>query len=107
MLLCPKVREQFGGRLEHMIVGGAPLSPQLQALIKASLKVTLIQGFGATETLGVVLCMDNNDMSYSRCGAPLSGIQIKLIDWIEGGYKVTDNPNPRGELVVGSCERLL
>jgi len=52
MLLCPKVREQFGGKLEHMIVGGAPLSPQLQALIKASLNVTLVQGFGATETLG-------------------------------------------------------
>jgi long-chain acyl-CoA synthetase len=101
MLLCPKVREQFGGKLEFMIVGGAPLSPQLQALIKASLNVTLAQGFGATETLGAVICMDDNDLSYGRCGAPLNGVRLKLIDWIEGEYKVIDKPNPRGELVVG------
>lgn len=84
-----------------MIVGGAPLSPQLQALIKASLNVTLVQGFGCTETSGAVLCMDDNDLSYGRCGAPLNGVRIRLCDWNEGGYKVTDKPNPRGELIAG------
>ena len=84
-----------------MIVGGAPLSPQLQALIGASLNVKLIQGYGATELSGAVLCMDDNDMTYGNCGAPLSGIQIRLEDWQEGGYTAVDEPNPRGELIVG------
>ena len=100
-LLCSKVKVQFGGRLEQMIVGGAPLSPKLQALIKAALNVRLIQGYGATELSGAVLAMDDNDMAYGRCGAPLNNIQIRLENWEEGGYTVRDEPNPRGELIVG------
>lgn len=45
--------------------------------------------------------MDLDDLTYGRIGAPLHGVKIKLIDWDEGGYRVTDKPYPRGELVVG------
>jgi long-chain acyl-CoA synthetase len=44
--------------------------------------------------------MDFDDLTIGQIGAPLHGVKIKLIDWLEGGYKVTDKPNPRGELVV-------
>ena len=84
-----------------MVVGGAALSPDLHALIKAALDITLVQGYGATETFGAVLCMDDYDMSRGRCGPPLKDIQIRLEDWEDGGYRATDKPNPRGELVVG------
>ena len=84
-----------------MVVGGAALSPELQKLIKSALDITLVQGYGATETFGAVLCMDDNDLSYGRCGAPLKDIHVMLEDWPEGGQKATDKPNPRGELVVG------
>lgn len=43
-LLCSRVREQLGGRLEYMIVGGAPLNANTQALLKAALDLKLIQG---------------------------------------------------------------
>ncbi|CAG2116733.1 unnamed protein product [Medioppia subpectinata] len=33
-LVCGKVRQQLGGKLQYMVVGSAPLSPQLQALIR-------------------------------------------------------------------------
>ena len=92
---------QFGGRLEHMVVGGAALSPDLQSLIKAALNITLVQGYGLTETFGAVLCMDDYDMSKGMCGSPLKDVQIRLEDWDDGGYRATDKPNPRGELVVG------
>jgi long-chain acyl-CoA synthetase len=36
-----------------------------------------------------------------RVGPPLYGVDIKLIDWEEGGYRVTDSVGPRGEIVVG------
>ncbi|XP_054158441.1 long-chain-fatty-acid--CoA ligase 4-like [Oppia nitens] len=100
-LLCGKVREQLGGRLEYMVVGSAPLSQQLQSLIKCSVNVKLIQGYGTTETCGAVLCMDFDDLSYGRVGGPLNGVRIKLKDWAEGGYSVADKPHPRGEIVVG------
>lgn len=101
-LLCKKIREQFGGKLYKLILGGAPLSSNLQALIKAALDVKLVQGYGMTETLGACFCMDEDDLSYGRCGRPLFGVYAKLEDWAEGDYRITDKPNPRGELVVGS-----
>ncbi len=37
-----------------------------------------------------------DDNSTGRVGPPLQGVQVKLIDWDEGNYRVTDLPNPRG-----------
>ena len=37
-----------------------------------------------------------DDNSTGRVGPPLQGIQVKLIDWEEGNYRVSDLPNPRG-----------
>merc|ERR550525_285697 len=36
-----------------------------------------------------------------RAGAPLMDVDIKLVNWDEGNYRVTDKPNPRGEVHVG------
>ena len=40
--------------------------------------------------------MDSDENSTGRTGPPLQGVLVKLIDWDEGNYKVTDNP-PRGK----------
>ncbi|CAG2122581.1 unnamed protein product, partial [Medioppia subpectinata] len=100
-LVCSKIQQQMGGRLKVMIVGGAPLNHTTQATIKAALNLTLIQGYGATETMGAVFCMDFDDLSYGRVGIPLQGVKVKLVDWAEGGYHRSDEPNPRGEIVFG------
>ena len=34
-------------------------------------------------------------------GGPLSCCDIKLVNWEEGNYRVTDRPYPRGEIHVG------
>ena len=101
-IFCQKFRESVGGKLSIMLVGGAPLSQDTQKLIKSCLNIKLIQGYASTETTGAGCMMDPFDESLGRVGAPLLGSQIKLIDWKEGGYRVTDSPNPRGEMVVGS-----
>ena len=36
-----------------------------------------------------------------RAGAPLYDVHIKLVNWDEGNYRVTDTPNPRGEVHIG------
>lgn len=41
------------------------------------------------------------DRVTGRAGAPLYDTDIKLVNWEEGGYRVTDTPNPRGEVHVG------
>lgn len=102
LLLCRQIQNQFGGRLNKIVSGGAPLSPELHAFIRAVFGGAVVQGYGLTETLGACLCQDDNDMSYGRCGKPLRGVYVKLEDWPEGGYFCRDKPRPRGELVVGS-----
>ena len=45
--------------------------------------------------------MDVDDLATEEVGSPNQGVQIKLINWDEGNYRVTDKPHPRGEVVIG------
>lgn len=40
-------------------------------------------------------------MEYGVVGAPSSVNYIRLINWEEGNYRVTNKPYPQGEIVVG------
>ncbi len=46
--------------------------------------------------------MDDN--STGRVGPPLEEVKIKLVNWEEGSYRVTDKPLPRGEIHVGKSK---
>lgn len=59
------------------------------------------QGYGLTETCGCATLMDDTDMTTGRVGAPLSVCKIKLVNWEEGNYRITDKPRPRGEIIIG------
>lgn len=40
-------------------------------------------------------------MTFGRVGAPTTVCDIKLVNWEEGNYRVTDKPYPRGEIIIG------
>lgn len=101
LLIFNKIKSLLGGNVRLMAVGGAPLAPETHEFIRSTLDVELLQGYGLTETSASATLMDLNDLSVGRVGSPLNGVHIKLVDWIEGNYKVTDKPNPRGEIVIG------
>ena len=61
----------------------------------------VLQGYGLTETTACATIMEIDEMSTEACGPPNQGMQIKLINWEEGNYRVTDQPRPRGEIVIG------
>jgi long-chain acyl-CoA synthetase len=42
-LFCKAIRAQIGGNLQYMLVGGAPLSPDTQKIMKACLNIKLLQ----------------------------------------------------------------
>ena len=44
--------------------------------------------------------MENSDLSTGTVGRPMTGLEVKLIDWPEGNYRVTDRPAPRGEICL-------
>merc|ERR1711936_1184293 len=58
-------------------------------------------GYGLTETASCATVTHTRDRVTGRVGAPLYDTDIKLVNWEEGGYRVTDTPNPRGEVHVG------
>lgn len=64
--------------------------------------ITKILGYGLTESTASACVMDPYDMTYGRVGAPSSLIDLRLINWEEGGYRVTNKPYPQGEIIIGS-----
>jgi long-chain acyl-CoA synthetase len=61
----------------------------------------VLQGYGLTETTACATITEISELSTEAVGPPNQGMQIKLINWEEGNYRVTDQPNPRGEVVIG------
>uniref|UniRef100_A0A0E0DPT1 4-coumarate--CoA ligase n=1 Tax=Oryza meridionalis TaxID=40149 RepID=A0A0E0DPT1_9ORYZ len=59
------------------------------------------QGYGLTETCAGAAFSEWDDTSVGRVGPPLPCCYVKLVSWEEGGYKISDSPMPRGEVVVG------
>lgn len=100
-LVFSKMRALLGGRVKVIATGSAPLSADTHEFIQACLDCYVVQGYGLTETAAGATIMDLDDMSFGRVGAPLVGCYIKLVDWDEANYHVTDKPYPRGEILVG------
>lgn len=86
------VRDQvLGGRYLWASCASAPLSPAMHTLMEELLDAPLVISYGATEIVGVTI-----DGVVSR--PPV--IDYKLVDVPALGYFGTDQPYPRGELLV-------
>uniref|UniRef100_A0A3Q2G0V3 long-chain-fatty-acid--CoA ligase n=2 Tax=Cyprinodon variegatus TaxID=28743 RepID=A0A3Q2G0V3_CYPVA len=96
-----KVRSLLGGRTRVLLSGGAPLSAATQRFMNVCLCCPVGQGYGLTETCGAGTICEYWDYSTGRVGGPLVCCEIKLKDWVEGGYRSTDKPHPRGEILIG------
>lgn len=100
-LIFKKVAKLMGGKVRLLISGGAPLSADTHEQIRLCLCVEMLQGYGLTETASGAAVMDKWDMSYARVGAPSSTFDMKLVNWEEGNYCVTNKPYPQGEIILG------
>lgn len=96
------------------------MSPETHEQINNCICATIIQGYGLTETTSSACVQDCKyfylrasevkidlffisvyDKSFGRVGGPTTICEIKITNWEEGGYRVTDKPYPRGEILVG------
>ncbi|CAN9511163.1 unnamed protein product [Ophioblennius macclurei] len=100
-LIFSKIRALLGGQTRVLLSGGAPLSAATQRFMNVCLCCPVGQGYGLTETCGAGTISELWDYSTGRVGGPLVCCEIKLKDWIEGGYRSTDKPHPRGEILIG------
>lgn len=84
-IVCSKIREQlvqaFGGEFSQMIIGGAPLNPEVEAFLYR-IKFPVSVGYGMTECAPLICYTPINEgpRMYS-CGRPLKGImEVKILD---------------------------
>ena len=105
-LVARKVREQLGGKLNYVIVGGAPLSTAV-AKTFISLGVTLLQGYGLTESSPVVSVNTLERNRPDSIGMLLRGVAARLMEgnelWVRGenvmmGY--WSNPEATRKVIV-------
>uniref|UniRef100_A0AAY5JVW4 long-chain-fatty-acid--CoA ligase n=1 Tax=Esox lucius TaxID=8010 RepID=A0AAY5JVW4_ESOLU len=101
LMAAVPVKALLGGNIRMMLSGGAPLSPATQRFMNICFCCPVGQGYGLTETCGAGTITEVADYSTGRVGAPLICCEIKLRDWVEGGYTSQDQPHPRGEIMIG------
>jgi len=100
-LVFRSIRMLVGGRVRAIMSGGAPLSEDTHDYLRTVLGAILLQGYGLTETSACGAIMSYEENSTGRVGPPVQGVHIKLVNWEEGNYMVTDKPWPRGEIYIG------
>ena len=92
LTLRRKVSNKFGGRIKAMVSGGAPLNPEV-GLFFHSLGLTLLQGYGQTESGPVISCnRPKNGIRMDTVGPPLLNTEVRIAE--DGEILV------RGELVM-------
>ena len=84
-IVCAKIREQlvqaFGGEFRQIIIGGAPLNPEVEAFL-TRIKFPMSVGYGMTECAPLICFTpyDEGSKLYA-CGRPLKGImEVKILE---------------------------
>lgn len=73
-LIFAKMRASIGGRMRILLSGGAPLAPDAHDFCRTCLGITLLQGYGLTETCATASIPDGSDLSTGRVGPPLQDV---------------------------------
>jgi long-chain acyl-CoA synthetase len=76
-IVARQVLEAFGGRLRVAVAGGAPLAPHI-AHFFIGMGLSLLQGYGMTETSPVVSCNTPEDNLPASVGRPLPGVEVRI-----------------------------
>ena len=88
-LVYSKVQSRVGGALRFFISGGAPLSQEIAEFF-ASVNISILEGYGLTETSPVLTSNTLDNLKYGTVGKPLFNVKIKTG---EGGEILAKGPN--------------
>lgn len=78
-----EVINSLGGRLEHIVCGGAPLDPELvERFEEFGIKVQ--QGYGITECAPLLAVNPSNRIKYNSVGLPAYECEVKILITEEG-----------------------
>jgi long-chain acyl-CoA synthetase len=88
-IVFSKFREFFGGRLRSCITGGAALSDDIYLIFNGA-GVSIMQGYGLTETSPVISSNNPIDVRLGTVGKPIRNVQVRIA--VDGEIEVS-GPN--------------
>jgi long-chain acyl-CoA synthetase len=78
--LRPKISAKFGGRIKALVSGGGPLNPDV-GIFFHSLGLTLLQGYGQTESGPVLSCnRPSVGLKMDTVGPPLAATEVRIAE---------------------------
>lgn len=78
-LVYSKLREFFGGRLRACITGGAALPDDI-FLIFTGAGITIMQGYGLTETSPVITSSNPSEVKLGTVGKPIRNMRVRIAE---------------------------
>ena len=88
-LVYSKIKQKLGGRIQFFVSGGAPLSKEVAEFF-SYLDITILEGYGLTETSPVLTSNVEGDLKFGTVGKPLFNVDIKIA---EDGEILAKGPN--------------
>jgi len=76
-LVASKIRERLGGRLRAALSGGAALPPDISRVF-LGLGITVLQGYGLTETSPIICANRPEDNLPASVGTPIPRVEVKI-----------------------------
>lgn len=78
-ILFRPIHHAFGGELHLAVSGGAMFDPRIDKDFYR-LGITILHGYGLTETAGAVTFTRFEDHAIGSVGTPLNGVEVKLLE---------------------------
>ncbi|KAI9016595.1 hypothetical protein DFJ74DRAFT_677731 [Hyaloraphidium curvatum] len=98
-----RMQALLGGKVRYITAGAAAVDVNALEFGRIVFGCPFIEAFGQTEGSAITSTTGSRNPYTphgSNVGIPYSYLEVKLVDVPELGYRATDRPNPRGEILV-------